>query len=366
MTQNSINRLDYIDALRALAALLVVWMHVSEAFVSMPGVADRGTGLFELAHSVDFGRIGVITFFAISGFIIPQSIRGERGPGVRHFLVRRFFRLFPAYWLSIPLAFFVLWWLPGKDIAVDDVAFNFTMFEWLLGYQALMGHYWTLEVELYFYILCLLLFFFGLIHRIETAALSCIVLVGIFVVVTSGLTERWFQVSLPIPSKLAFIFYHLGIMFWGTCCKHCFLDQPARKEWLYLIITSIAVFFPIAWSLLHITPDNAENVFRFAGGHGLGLLLFIVCVTVCKIQVALLAWIGTISYSLYLFHPVIFYGLLQAIVYFDISYLQGMHLSVYVLISMLASIAFAWLVYKLVEEPAIALGRRWSRTSKAN
>ena len=80
MTQNSINRLDYIDALRALAALLVVWMHVSEAFVSMPGVADRGTGLFEVAHSVDFGRIGVITFFwSPTNFAYRNGIQAKVG-----------------------------------------------------------------------------------------------------------------------------------------------------------------------------------------------------------------------------------------------------------------------------------------------
>ena len=36
------NRLDYIDSLRAIAALLVVWIHVSEVFISLPGVSTDG------------------------------------------------------------------------------------------------------------------------------------------------------------------------------------------------------------------------------------------------------------------------------------------------------------------------------------
>ncbi len=70
----SLNRFASLDALRGLAALLVVWQHSSESFVKLGSVAANGTLLADIAWNVDFGRIGVICFFLISGFVIPSSL----------------------------------------------------------------------------------------------------------------------------------------------------------------------------------------------------------------------------------------------------------------------------------------------------
>lgn len=355
-------RLEYLDSLRAIAALLVVWLHVTEEFIRMPGVREHGSLLYDMASSVDFGRIGVITFFAISGFIIPQSIRGDRATGTKKFLVSRFFRLFPAYWLSVPLALVVLWWLPGREISGLDVAGNFTMLESILGYQPLMGHYWTLEIELIFYTLCLLLFQLNLVHRIETSAFMSALMVLIFIAATSGLLRRWFHVELDLPSNFTFMAYNLGIMFWGSCAQHCLLGPSKKTSWILLALCTALVFFPPVWALVHITEASREGVIRFVGGYGLGLALFVLGVTVLKIRVAWLAWLGVISYSLYLFHPIVFYGLIQLINYFDISVLQGRSLAVYLALATGLSILLAWLVYRLVERPSIALGRKLSYT----
>lgn len=356
------NRLDYIDSLRAIAALLVVWMHVSESFIRQPGVAAHGTALFDIARTFDFGRIGVVAFFAISGFIIPQSIKGDLPTGTKKFLIRRFFRLFPAYWLSIPAAFLVLWWIPGREISFGSVLGNFTMLETVLGYQPLMGHYWTLEVELVFYTLCLVLFRMGQIHKMYVCALASAFFVVVFTAASSGLLERWFGFSLEIPGSLAFMSLNLGVMFWGSCCKHCLLDRADPTKWMLLGASSALVFFPPLWALGHITDSNTDNVLRFAGGYGLGMLLFIACVTVLKIRIRALAWLGTLSYSLYLFHPVVFHGLTQAISSYELTALQGLHVGAYLVLASLLSIALAWVVYTLVEKPAIGIGRKLSAT----
>ncbi|CAM5339645.1 hypothetical protein SSTU70S_04052 [Stutzerimonas stutzeri] len=79
--------------------LLVIWMHTSEVFVpiALPSLQGR---LHDVAYSFDFGRIGVVVFFIISGFVIPASLRGPRGEDCRQFLIRRLFRLYPLCWLS--------------------------------------------------------------------------------------------------------------------------------------------------------------------------------------------------------------------------------------------------------------------------
>ena len=82
-------RLQYIDAMRGIAALLVVLQHaLAEAFPASP-----------LLEYVSPGRFGVVLFFLISGFVVPFSIKGERP--IASFVVNRAARLLPALWLSI-------------------------------------------------------------------------------------------------------------------------------------------------------------------------------------------------------------------------------------------------------------------------
>ena len=80
-------RSAHIDSLRAVAALLVVWIHASELFAPLAG----GSMLHDIAQRYDFGRIGVVAFFGVSGLLIPTSLKDDRA-----FLVRRFFPSFPG------------------------------------------------------------------------------------------------------------------------------------------------------------------------------------------------------------------------------------------------------------------------------
>src|SRR3569623_653268 len=73
------DRSAHIDSLRAVAALLVVWIHGSELFAPL----DGGSDWHDIALRYDFGRIGVVAFFGVSGLLVPSSLRGDRHePGV--------------------------------------------------------------------------------------------------------------------------------------------------------------------------------------------------------------------------------------------------------------------------------------------
>ena len=60
-----------------MAALLVVWIHASELFAPLAG----GSVLHDIAARYDFGRIGVVAFFGVSGLLIP--ILAPTGPTAR-------------------------------------------------------------------------------------------------------------------------------------------------------------------------------------------------------------------------------------------------------------------------------------------
>jgi hypothetical protein len=79
--------------------------------------------------------------------VIPFSLKNK---GFRDFWISRFFRLYPAYWLSILLVVLV----GGSIPAVLTLVINVTMLQKFVGFPDMIGVYWTLQIELIFYMLC--------------------------------------------------------------------------------------------------------------------------------------------------------------------------------------------------------------------
>src|SRR5690349_23920389 len=88
------NRLAWLDMLRGIAALCVVFDHLSYV------VLQHARTL--VYHWFNPGDYGVFVFFLISGYIVPASL--ERKGSVRSFWVSRVFRLYPLYLLAVGIA----------------------------------------------------------------------------------------------------------------------------------------------------------------------------------------------------------------------------------------------------------------------
>lgn len=87
-------RLDFPDALRGIAILLVILKHVGQ-WAPSGGV---------LATASDYGQLGVQLFFIVSGFTLALSAskaRASTGMDYRSFFIRRWFRIAPMYYLAI-------------------------------------------------------------------------------------------------------------------------------------------------------------------------------------------------------------------------------------------------------------------------
>ena len=140
MSGLSKHRLTELDGLRALAVLLVIWDHTTRI--------DLGIG----------GYHGVLLFFVISGFLITGILLGVRGKAapvkiLRAFVIRRFLRIFPIYYVVLLFAF-----LLGIEGARTSTGWHLAyLSNWFFifkgGFGGPLSHLWSLSVEEQFYVL---------------------------------------------------------------------------------------------------------------------------------------------------------------------------------------------------------------------
>jgi peptidoglycan/LPS O-acetylase OafA/YrhL len=100
---NMPNRSAALDGLRALAAMWVFNVHVGWMHDISP-IFAKTRWLFPLVVAWRSGDLGVDIFFALSGYLIYQSVRRYKAQDIGRFMQKRYTRLAPAYLFSIVLA----------------------------------------------------------------------------------------------------------------------------------------------------------------------------------------------------------------------------------------------------------------------
>ena len=355
-------RFTNVDAMRGLAATLVVWIHVSEIWAKSHAHLSTDL-LYRTADYFGVGRIGVLLFFCISGFVIPSSLYGSRGEGLCRFAVRRFFRLYPAYWLSIPLGLVTSWYFCSRPITPTLVLGNLTMIPQWLHIEMIMGHYWTLHLELFFYLTCGAMFALNLLKS-EAALLSTglILHVGFVIGLGSHYLTKYTGLHFLNDFPLSLMFYtsNLGIMFWGTLLRLRFdgkILSKAGNGWLWLVPLFWAVGLPIMGLFGRYVLHNPNvEIIRFPLTAGVAILLFLCGLKLPGTTNRFALYLGAISYSLYLFHPVV-----HALVWKTISICFGnveVSMGIVLLVSYSTAVFFATLIYQWVELPSQRLAKR--------
>ena len=349
-------RLEYLDALRAVAVLIVFVIHVTEIFIR---VSPEHPALFQLFHDLNFGRVGVVTFFAISGFLIPSSLRGPAGPGLCRFLVTRFSRLYPAFIVSlVPCVATYTLMTQGLHITPHEVLLNLTMVPRLFDAPMANGAYWTLEVELAFYAICMFLFAGGVLRQAFVLAGIMGVLFGLFY---SSQVQLWGGMLNPKLDGDTFFFgLNLACMFWGAVIRRAWDGERLNVPTLALMAA-----FSFYWLLYlpgallldrtGLVPRPSIDP-RLVYGYSIGLWLFVLGVFVVRVRIPAVSWFGRISYSFYLTHQAGLY-IPYAIVRHN-GWMQHARMPWYLLAAFVCSIVLAAASFYIVERPFIRWGHR--------
>lgn len=176
-------RLLELDGLRGIAALMVCIYHFN-LFV--------------------YGATGVDLFFIISGFVIYMSLTHTKT--VEAFWVARVIRLYPAYWASIIIAVVSFALLAHQHIEHDAnfIIGNVTMLQPVFRSQNLVVAYWTLYIELNFYVLISLIWSIKQFKNIELVVFMIMLAMACFIV-----TYQLLNNSSPSYTRLFIVFRSL-------------------------------------------------------------------------------------------------------------------------------------------------------------
>lgn len=343
-------RLEHLDGLRGIAALLVVYQHLVEYGGRMaPADSWVAVHLAHLLTYIDVGKAGVIAFFAISGFVVPMSFGTQALPRLG-FVISRLCRLYPAYWVSLALAALLLPALGVASWAAPQLAANLTMVQLLLGHADVISVYWTLLIELGFYASCVLVFSLGRLHSPAwCAGMACVLLA-----MALGGSVLRAQVSplVPVGAPL-----YLAIMWYCAAVRLWLLDKvPGAGRWCLWVLPLLLLLFPLTWAVAYDDHTHRETVLAVVTGFYAGLGLFFWCVLRRRLAAPLLVRVGALSYGLYLFHPLAL-DLAQRLVR-DLAWPWPWRLATLALLTVGLSFAAAWGVRRWVELPGIAAGKR--------
>ena len=332
--KRSRGRLVELDALRGLGAISVVLYHLTTRFPEVFPDADHVPLTFLP------GEYRVLLFFAISGFAIFFTLKGIKG--VTDFAVNRFARLFPAYWVAIPLI--LLFEYAGHvdklKIPVSSILVNFTMLQGFFYLPSVDGAFWTLTMELAFYA-CMIGLWRVLgprMARLESTLLPWLAL--------RWLMELWPDmpyriIQLAVADFIAF--FVIGILFYRiwSGARHW------REQVPYFAAVLLTLYANDTWDLL---VSGCVLIALFAAM--LGGVLRPFCVRP-------ILWLGEISYSLYLVHENIgFVIMLRA---------QAAGINHWMSLAMALStvVLLGWLLNRYVEKPAgswlMQYYREWKR-----
>jgi peptidoglycan/LPS O-acetylase OafA/YrhL len=333
----SSERLVELDALRAVAALAVVCFHFTTAFGE--GYGHPTTPLVR----VPFGHYGVHLFFAISGLVILLTI--ERSRSAADFLLARVGRLYPAYLVAVTLTFAAIttFGLPNRDVNSTQYVWNLSMLQRFFEVNDVDGAYWSLQVELAFYLLMVAVVLLRLLPALEPVLLGWLLLLSLDAAPASELFAGIPRLPRDIVSLFGYApFFIIGMV---THLRRTRGTSPGLAVALIwaLAIEAAVSSWPRALAALAIAVVCEA----------------IVCGRLGWLAVRPLVWLGAISYPLYLVHQNIGYIVLRGLFAWGVPTEVGLALAICLVIGLAA------LLHHVVEVPGQALTRKLRRRVSA-
>lgn len=320
MEKEKIKELDFF---RAIAAVLVLLYHyttrynISFGHIKTPYYLD-----------VSFGCMGVSIFFILCGFLSILKINSQKS--AKKFLVKRLIRLYPAYLISMFLTSLIIA-LAGEKfndrcVSMKDWFINLTMVPSYFGAKPIDGVYWTLGIEIIFYVLVAVIITSKKQNNIEKLSLIWIVVS----VITNTLLV-YNKNSILKALRILCITEHSQLFIIGIIMKLLYKKENTKLSYIIILLCFINQYIALG-------INYTVFVLIFT------IIFYIIIVKKIRISKKannyFIAFIAKISYPLYLTHQFI-----GSVIINKLEKL-GFINEFYILIPIAISIGIAYLINK--------------------
>lgn len=353
-------RLEALQALRAIAAGFVVFVHALDTY------ADKIGPVGPIHLGVDLGGFGVKLFFCISGYIIFSS-SWNLAPGwssVSFFARRRLIRIVPLYWAAtlIYAAKLALqgnapeWW----ELVCSLLFIPYTDAHGLM--RPVLGAGWTLNFEMLFYTALTLALVLDRAYRLASVAAFFVLLLvlrgmGTIPAEVAAHSVAWALLADP------HLMYFLAGMLIGTLAPRLSAWMPLPRRWRTgMACTALLLMGYLALAFHGLIPAGWREPVELA----VCTAILLVCVQPYAAppdgrHAQLRHWVvaaGDGSYSTYLIHGFVMGPVARVFSALSLHLPPLLFAAAMVLVCTLAGIA----VFRLFEAPVTrTLNKRWGR-----
>lgn len=378
---SSEKRIVFLDSLRAIAVLIVLWGHVlivginDPATVSIwvPDIKSLGFGpttaadnihghinlWFVLNLGVGAGGLGVSLFFIVSGFVILRTL--DRTPPIP-FMIQRFFRIVPVCFFCVALVAGITYIYcanrgltqPNSVTSIVTSAFAANYFN---GAFSTVPVLWTLEVEMIFYVVMALSV--AAFRRLEYKELILISLLCLLFVAMFESSGGAGNNRSEIFRHFSSISVHISYMMIGALIYRAYESEFGCRSIAMVVVASVIY---VCCFLVYGKATDYINIGSNIQSAMAALVIFFLGLFI-GMQGKLFAplrWIASISYPLYLLHIPLAWMML----YVCASIGFGMTTSS--IIAILIVVFLAWVTHKAVELPSVALRKKLSKYGRRN
>ena len=330
-------RLSGVDALRGVAAMSVCLCHFT---VGSPTFLSDASWIKQVGAFG--GTYGVHVFFVISGFIIPFSLARAhyRLADAPRYILRRIARIDPPYLVSLMVALLialVLDRLPNSHAPPFPRWYHILghvgYLNGLLGWPWAVSVYWTLAIEFQYY-LCVALCFPLLFSSSKWVSTATILV--------------WSTAGFFLPAWT--LVFRFGSLFATgfILCRYVEGRNSGRETLVLLALDSACLWQVFGWPAVPVALLTALGICRWTNPSREWLFL------------------GKISYSLYLIHPLIGFHIINGFVKYRVVNQAGpLAAWLVILFAYVVTILVAWAYWSLVEWPSHRWAQRLSAAAAA-
>ncbi len=299
-------RIKYIDGLRGLAILSVVFFHGYSRWSEIEPY--RQSPFFRDLFS--YGFLGVELFFMISGFVIFMSLQHKKSLGF--FLWSRWLRLAPAMLIASGIIFLTSSLIPERPIgraSVGDLLPGILLIDpgilnKILGtsVKSLDGAFWSIYVEAKFYVVAAIFFYILRDSKMRSIVILYFMHIFTSIMVSSNIQLTFFDVAdkyLTILGAQYFGWFAIGIY------TYIYIHEKRIQDKIILLVLSIS-------NVLLFNRDSFKPTLLL-------MLSFLILVWFCPfvypsirrfLESKTLLFFGFVSYPLYLLHQNLVTGMI--------------------------------------------------------